>query len=226
MDPDKVLDSFFIEDQDYSSQIENFIVFPLLEEINTIEDENIRHFVRSLLSKACIAFWGVPSSEFFGVHPPDEYEDGGNVLHIQRVFRIAEKLCVAYALEPWDRDLVYAACLVHDITKVVLSEDGETITFDPFHAYTIDAFVKDVYNIDFIYGTDAQSSVLYLKQEVIQEVLRMVHCHDGQDSIIQETKPASVGEMIVHIANDIAKNLHYIIDGETIKEARWNIAEI
>ena len=57
-------DNLFLEE-------ENKKLLPLEEEINLIESESIRNFVRAILFKA-ETFWISPSGNVEGFHPPDE----------------------------------------------------------------------------------------------------------------------------------------------------------
>ena len=118
-----ILDDILKEDT--SSQIiqEDEYLASLLQEIGLIDDEGIKSFVRSLLLKAS-TFWEIPSSFSGRYHPPDEHGPGGNALHTKRVVRVAEVISDSYALSVEERDLIIAACLLHDITKGIPSEES------------------------------------------------------------------------------------------------------
>lgn len=204
-------------------EIENSILEPLLEEIDLIQDPMIASFVRSMLLKAHI-FWEIPSSFSGRYHPPDEREEGGNVLHTKRVVRTAEILCESYGLGTFDKNLIFAACILHDLTKGVLWPGEELPSYDPMHPYTVDRAFHAARNMD-IMNSETESSVLSINDEYVQQILRLIRCHMGPWSPIPETIPTTIEEMIVHLADNIACKLHVIVDGDEIIEERWAITD-
>lgn len=192
----------------------------LLDEINLIKDENIKSFVRAVLFNS-EDFWKIPASFSGKHHPPDERGHAGNVIHTKRVVRVAQVLSDSYSLSSEDKDIVYAACLIHDITKgVKFNEEGD-LRYDPMHPYTVGHFVKGCQEYDKKYATESQSSTLFVSEETVQSILRLVRCHLGPWSPVPETTPITYLDMIVHMADNVASKLHYIIDGENIVEKRW-----
>lgn len=193
-------------------------LLPLLGEINFIVDNDVRSFVRSVLLRTDV-FWDIPS-DFCANHPPDELSRGGNVLHTKRVARVIKIMTDVEGREQYDMDLIVAAALLHDTTKGVKT-DG-VIDFDPLHAYTVDALVKncvksDEQNVDMIVG----SSTLFLDDFGIGRILRLIRCHQGFASPIPETYPISTPDWILHWANVIASNLHYVIEEDDFDIERW-----
>jgi hypothetical protein len=199
---------------------ENEILEPLLTEIDLIQNNDIKNFVRSLLVKAG-PFWDIPSSFSGEYHPPDERDEGGNVLHTKRVVRAATLIADSYSLEDDDRDILIAGALIHDITKGVIFELDGLPSYDPMHPYTVDRFVRMARVEDKQYGSEAQSSVLYIDEDVSQSILRLVRCHMGVWSPIPETFPYMPLEMALHIADNVAAHLHFIIDGDDAEENLW-----
>jgi hypothetical protein len=119
----------------------------------------------------------------------------------------------SYVLTTEERDIIYAACLIHDITKGRFSDSAEKdLVYDPMHPYTVGEFVKKCQENDKKYGSDISSSTLFLEEETVQSILRLVRCHLGPWSPVPETIPISYLEMIVHISDNIASKLHNIID--------------
>lgn len=199
---------------------EDQILQPLIEEIEMIKNEDVKSFVRSVLLRAG-SFWKIPSSFSGKYHPLDEHNEGGNVLHTKRVVRAAKVLGDSYSLSDEDRDIVYAACLLHDVTKGIKLDGEDSFHYDPMHPYTVGRLVKKCQDDDKQYATESQSSTLYLSEEAVQSILRLVRCHLGPWSPVPETAPITYLDMIVHMADNIASKLHYLIDGENIKEERW-----
>jgi len=196
---------------------EDKILSLLLDEINLITSQPIKLFVRSLLLQAK-TFWKIPSSFSGKYHPADEHGVGGNVLHTKRVVKAAKIISDSYGLVDNEKDLVYAACLIHDITKgISQNEKGEDFYYDPMHPYTVGVFVKKCQENDKKYGSDLSSSTLFLDEETVQVILRLVRCHLGPWSPIPETVPSTYMDMIVHLADNIASKLHTIIEIESKK---------
>ncbi|MFZ4104936.1 HD domain-containing protein [Flavobacterium sp.] len=195
-----------------ANEEEDKILAPLLEEINLISNQQIKLFIRSVLLKAK-TFWEIPSSFSGKYHPADEHGPGGNALHTKRVVKISVILSDSYALTVEERDIIYAACLIHDITKGRFSDSAEKdLVYDPMHPYTVGEFVKKCQENDKKYGSDISSSTLFLEEETVQSILRLVRCHLGPWSPVPETIPISYLEMIVHTSDNIASKLHNIID--------------
>lgn len=201
---------------------EDKILKPLLDEINLIVDEGIKSFVRSILIRAK-SFWVIPSSFSGKYHPSDEHNEGGNVLHTKRVVRAAKIISESYSLPQDDLDMVIAACLLHDVTKGIKLEGEDSFHYDPMHPYTVGRLVKKCQEDDKKYASESESSTVFLSEEIVQVILRMVRCHLGPWSPVPETIPITYMDMIVHLADNLASKVHYIVDGENVIEKRWNI---
>jgi len=223
MSKKSILDDLLGEEKVFTSnEEEDGILKPLLDEINLIESENIKSFVRAVLLQAK-SFWTVPSSFSGKYHPLDEHNEGGNVLHTKRVVRTAKIISDSYSLSSSERDIVYAACLLHDVTKGVSYGDGGSFVYDPLHPYTVGMLVKKCQENDKKYTSESSSSTLYLDEETVQSILRLVRCHLGPWSPVPETVPVTYLDVIVHLADNISSKVHNIIDGEDVIEERWKI---
>jgi hypothetical protein len=208
---DRLLDEFVLKDIHETEFLqENEVLRPLLDEIEEIQNQSVQYFVRSVLLKAD-EFWYAPSDNMIGTHPDDEYTAGGLLLHTKRVVRAAKLLCEAYCVDTDERDMIIAACILHDTTKAIhLRSEDDELFFDPMHPYTVGAFVRAVRDDDKIFGDESQSSVMYLKDDVIEQILRLVRVHLGIGSPVPETIPMTTSDMIVHLANLTAANLDNI----------------
>lgn len=222
MNKKTILDEL-LDDEDFKfkpNEEEDKILKPLLDQIELISSQQIRLFVRSVLLQAKI-FWKIPSSFSGKHHPKDEHSAGGNVLHTRRVVNIAKVMAESYSLNQEEKDVLFAACLLHDITKGVGSEDGEDNYFyDPMHPYTVGVFVRKCQENDKKYGSELSSSTLFLDQDTVESILRLIRCHLGPWSPVPETHPSTYLDMIVHLCDNIASKLHLIIesvDGEDLK---------
>lgn len=189
---------------------ENEVLFPLIEEINLIQTEEIQSFVRSVLLKTN-CFWHIPASFSSSYHPPDEHNQGGNVLHTKRVVRIASLLCESYSLVDSERDIVLAAAILHDVTKGVLIDGSDEFSYDPMHPYTVNGFILDCITYDKTYSKDNTSSTLFVSEEDLQTILRLIRCHLGPWSPVPETIPITYMDYILHISDHVASNIHKVI---------------
>lgn len=215
-----ILDDILDEDQGSNFLQEDEILNPLLPEIEMIDDDAIKSFVRSILLKSGI-FWEIPSSFSGKYHPPDEHGFGGNVLHTKRVVRVAKILCDSYSLSVEETDIILAACLLHDITKGIESEQDGMFQYDPMHPYTVGSFITDCINYDKEYANDSQSSSLFLSEESIQSILRLVRCHLGPWSPVPETYPITYMDYIVHISDNVASKIHQVIKDSELFNEKW-----
>lgn len=204
---------------------ENEVLTPLLEEINLIKCEEVQQFVRSVLLKAAPIFWEIPSSFSSAHHPPDEHGASGNILHTKRVVRIVDMLCESYTLTDSDRDNIIAAALIHDVTKGIPSEIEGDYHYDPMHPYTVNKFVKSCIQHDKTYANDANSSTLFIAEDDLQTILRLVRCHLGPWSPVPETIPITYLDYILHIADNLASKLHVIINDSELINPKWKESE-
>lgn len=202
--------------------LDNFTLLDLLDEIDIIVDPAIKSFVRSILIKAD-AFWYAASTIVETAHPPDEYGEGGLVLHTKRVVRTAIMIANTFDCQPTEFDILVAAALLHDVTKPVWRDDEKkTILHDIMHPYTVDSFVEWALQEDQS-KTDADiNTTLNITEEVLHQILRLIRCSHGVWSPIPETLPVTQLERALHIADLIASNIHHIVDGKDVVEERWH----
>lgn len=222
----KMLDDFINGDEVNLSEFEkeNYILEPLLPEINLIQDETIAGFVRSLLVRASL-FWDVPSSISPKYNPPDEHDSHGLILHTKRVVRTVGILAESHGFVQEDKDLLYAAAILHDLTKIIQENPDEEPRFDTMYPYTLDKFIRFVREDDQTYASENQSSTLFIDEDKAFSIMRLVRCHLGPWSPIPETMPISTMEMVLHCADHIASKLHFIVDGPVTREERWKLTK-
>lgn len=201
---------------------EDAVVSPLLDMVNLIQDPSTVEFVKAVLYRAPQYFWTAASGTAEHNIPPDEQTGMGTIIHTRRVVRAALLLAQSYGLqEEEDLDIIIAACLLHDLSKCVLTVDQE-VHYDPMHPYTVDAFVAWVRREDEKHATDGSSSSLNVDTEVVIQILRCIRTHMGVWSPIPETVPETSVEWIVHHADLVASKIHLILDGEEdVKPWRW-----
>jgi 23S rRNA maturation-related 3'-5' exoribonuclease YhaM len=215
-----ILDEIIDSDTSGTLAKEDEFLFPLVDEINLIQSEEIRSFVRSVLLK-CGIFWDIPSSFSEKYHPYDEHNLAGNVLHTKRVVRIAQILGESYSLAQEEFDIIIAAALLHDITKGIESESENDFQYDPMHPYTVNKFVHNCITYDKSYVNDSSSSTLFIGEESLQSILRLIRCHLGPWSPVPETMPITYMDYILHVADNIASKLHTIIEDSELINPKW-----
>lgn len=216
-----ILDDILVQKSESASlKEENDILAPLLDEIDLISDDSIKSFVRSVLVRADI-FWKIPSSFSGKYHPSDEHNEGGNVIHTKRVVRIANIMAESYGLSSDERDVVLAACLLHDLCKGIPSSDDDHFHYDPMHPYTVGKFVSHCQNDDKKFANESQSSTLFVSEEIVQSILRLVRSHLGPWSPVPETYPITYLDYIVHLSDNIASKIHTVIEDSDLINPIW-----
>lgn len=216
-----ILDEILVKEKNVSSiGKENETLFFLLDEINLILDESIRSFVRSILVRSD-TFWEIPSSFSGKYHPQDERTKGGNVLHTKRVVRIASLMSESYSLSQEEKDIVISACLLHDICKGKKEHGAEECKYDPMHPYTVGKFISECQEKDKKFASESESSTLFLSEDIVQSILRLVRCHLGPWSPVPETYPITYLDYIVHLSDNIASKLHLIIEDSDLINPKW-----
>lgn len=193
------------------------------DEIEMINDPKIKSFVRSVM-KMSEPFWVSPSSMIDDMHPPDEYKPGGLLLHTKRVVRTSALLMATIDVSPEQADCVFAAALLHDVTKAFwLDETMKILSHDSMHPYSVDLLVKmcrvhdEENNIH-----PPQDNSLEIDKQSLEIILKLIRFSHGIFSPIPETIPTNEFENIVHTADLIATNLHVLVDGTEINWARWD----
>lgn len=220
----KLLSDIIFNSGENDNSDEDIKLSVLQEQIDLISDPKVKSFVKSALLKAT-PFWQSSSSMISPFpHPPDELSDDGMILHTKRVVRIVFLLINGYDIPAFERDILLAAAILHDVTKAIWGDEEKTmVVHDSLHPYTADSFIEWCLNEDLKLSDSSQYHTLDLDTDSIQNILRLIRCSHGPWSPIPETIPISMSEKILHTADLIAANLHSIIDGENIKEERWNL---
>lgn len=86
------------------------------EELNRIQDEEIRNITKLCLDNAPPHFWYRPASSTGKYHAPEENEQGGLIIHTKRVCQVGEILIAAW-WNPIKNDVIRCACILHDVCK-------------------------------------------------------------------------------------------------------------
>jgi hypothetical protein len=212
-----ILDDIIVQNKNESASKEDEILKPLLAEVELIKDESIKSFVRSVLVKSNL-FWNTPAGHNLDLFAPDEMGPNGNALHTKRMARISEYMCKSYSVTDEERDCVLAACLLHGVSKFFEDLSGN-VMYDDMYAYTSGLFIMDCIEIDKQSGNDAFSSTLFITEESVQAIMRLIRCHMGPWSPVPETFPITYLDYIVHLSHNISLNIFNVIkDSELVNE--------
>jgi hypothetical protein len=192
-----------IEDLPRQEKVSIDVLLPLLYEINLIEDETVKSFVKSLLLKAS-DFWSAP---FVDESSSEIYEEEGTTLvnFTKLAVHYVRLIGACYDVSPLEMDMITAAALLQDITSI--SSDDEFFVYDPLHPYTVDSFFLHSVDMDIKYGGDDDPSCVFIDEDIVGGILRVIRCHMGKKSAIPETHPITYLDMALYVANNIASDV-------------------
>lgn len=201
------------------------IISPLKREVDLIPNGDLRSFVRCILVYANY-FWNSPSSNVPEIYPPDEYTKGGMVLHTKRT--VWAMFCILNAKEVSEEDfsVAIAAAILHNVARPLLPNDPENgmeSLYDPNYMVNIDQFIIEAFQIGIsekTYPTLTNEAEIRA-QELLNRVVRLIHCSEGTLSPIRELFPENTLEVMFASAQIVAKSLHIIVDGVNVIEERW-----
>jgi len=163
----------------------------LIQEAQKIQDEDIKSRTIMLLDEAPEDFWKNPSSSSGKYHPSDEQGVGGLAIHTLRVVRIAWYLLEAHNPVQEVKDIILAACLLHDIRRYGPKTNPSHHSVNRHPDLAADLIQKR-----FDHSAD--------------EISGCVRTHMGRWS--RGEKPQTFEEWLVHEADNIASKLDLIKD--------------
>ena len=113
----------------------------LENEISHIDDDNLRAAVQQCIEDRWDKMKILPASTSGKYHPPEERGPGGMVLHIRRMCNLAIQIDRHLGLTVYEKDLLIAGCILHDISNcdiVEIDENGRVSKddkkFKKYHA--------------------------------------------------------------------------------------------
>jgi len=96
------------------------------EELIRIYDKKVREFTKLCIIQSPDYFYvDCPSSSTGKYHPLDELGAEGTLIHTKKVFTMAYEMVKGLSCEH-SRDIVLAACIVHDLRKQGYEKGGHT----------------------------------------------------------------------------------------------------
>jgi len=160
----------------------------MINEIRLIKDLSIQKMVMDTLEKAPEYFWTIPSSSTGKHHPPDEFKEGGKVLHTRRATKIADTLCESFDVDSYHHDIIIAATILHDIcSNGYPGNNGCVVTG---HGYLAGQVMRDAEVLKDI----------NVMPTTIKEILDAASVHMGRWDV-PFTPPHELAGLIVHLAD-------------------------
>lgn len=204
-----------IIERDLIAEQENEVLSPLLEELSLIDNFDIRQFVRAMLLQAPGSFWVAYAdpSDIAQIPDPTDVHEGGLVIHLKKAMRILVVLADSWALSRQDKDLVFAACLLKDVCRIVEFEDGDW-DFDDMYMYRVDMFVYEARLAAASNHNELNSSAHLITDGSLFDILKIIRHHRGTYSPVPETVPPKDSlPMLLHFADRLAYKMHgFLVD--------------
>ena len=97
----------------------------LSEEIGLIKNKKLKTAVEKCIADREKMLKLLPATLSGKYHPPDERGPGGVVRHLRRMVWFVNKVADTLELPKWERDVLTAAALLHDISNVDASKVEE-----------------------------------------------------------------------------------------------------
>jgi hypothetical protein len=197
---------------------------PLVSELNLISDKGLREIVALLLAKADF-FWTSPVAEIEDMSPPDEYHPGGLVKHVKRVTRAAFFIASSKIMDDEDVMVLISAALLHAVAYPLASNDMEGMPqiYNNYYAVAVDKYVQDVLEASMQKGMLTENSFMeeHRYNELMERIIRLIHCCEGVFSPISEVVPKTQLEVMMASAKIVGKSMHVIVDGTNVIDQRW-----
>lgn len=97
------------------------------KELEMISDVRLRKLVRAFIEQVPDYIADVPASSTGTHHPKFDSGKGGLVRHLKMCVRVADELMRLSYYEDLDKDIVFAACMLHDMYKNGYTDSGRTV---------------------------------------------------------------------------------------------------
>lgn len=165
------------------------------KELRHIENNEIVEFVMLVFNNVPADFWIKPASSTGKYHPRSSDGRGGLVRHTKQVFHIAVTILDSRMIKDAERDVILAACLLHDAWKY----DGTSRWTVKYHGRLA---VKEIEKIVLDSGIFKESGYNMFPDWYYQ-VRDCVLAHNGRFTN-EWMGEFSINQQIVHIADYLA----------------------
>ena len=161
----------------------------LQQEIDSINNKDVKDLCIRMLEKAPAEFWSISASASGMHHPEQSNGEGGLIQHCKMLCSMAEILCRAYDITGIQRDEIICACILHDLHKPHWN-----------HAYITAEWMRS--NHGLLRDNVGVSTDTYTK------VMQMIRYHMGRWTKTEPKKieDYSKQEWIVHLADMVVTN--------------------
>lgn len=195
---------------------------PVAKELGLIRRSSIKHFVKTVLVNLDSDWWSYPVSvgdDGFLKCLPDEYEEGGLVLHTKRLVRACAILSDSLNIGKSDRDILYGAAFLHGIARIRHEYDedlDEYLLFEePMYSYLVDETILDI--IDQGQGRPnrkakmLQEARVKMDKDAYKKMLKLTRCQQGYAALIPETKPSNSLEHVMAASENVVNQLRAVV---------------
>lgn len=182
-------------------------------ELNTIQNYNIRQFCIEMLEDAPDYFFTIPASTTGKYHPTYALNSGGLVRHTKALVGIANDLLALeqYNFDPDTKDMIRVAGILHDAKK--LGDNGSQWT----------VFDHPIIASNWVRNSESKT----VTQDVKNEIASMIASHMGQWNIDKRSdcvlpKPVTEEQKFVHMCDYLAsrKHLEYVFEQDEIHSSK------
>lgn len=160
------------------------------QEVSMIQDKEMNAFVMFVVSYFPDKFWYMPASSTGKYHPETSLGNGGLYRHTKQVFWTALTILNSQMFENVNRDIVLAACILHDGWKYGNKHNHTLRNHGVVAVAEIKALIE---RTNFFRGTPAW----------YQHLLDCVQAHNGKFNK-EWTDEFTLEMKIVHIADYLA----------------------
>lgn len=203
----------------------------LIDVCKEINGEYIREFTQAALSVAPDYFWIVPSSTTGKHHPPDEFCEGGLILHTLRAVEVVKELCRAFDVKYYEKDTLISATILHDLcvagippnTWTAEDEPGKMGT-SPFHALYVRHYLKKQLSMTLKMGAydwhTSDEEMGMIQESSFEAIFKAIEGHYGIWSAVPQvfenvldgwTDRNDLKVMLVYIADYISSRRNIIV---------------
>lgn len=168
------------------------------EELNMIDDLEIRRLVELGLLSAPEYFFSVPASVTGKYHPDYGLGEGGLVRHTKAAVKIADSLLVLEQYNELNKSEVVASLILHDVIKKGFEEEKYT-SFE--HPLLASEHVLNVYEKHFIELPDLTKKVNNIASMIESHMGQWNRSHYSKQVLPKPTQPA---EQFVHLCDYLA----------------------
>jgi HD superfamily phosphohydrolase YqeK len=166
----------------------------LEQEINLIQNQEIKNFTKSTLNNTPNYFFIGMASSTGKYHPTCTCIKSGLLIHVKRTIYIANRLCDGWGIKGIDRDIVLSATILHDIAKVPSPKEDPKITYADYENHPVYAHNYFIISDEF-------------NDEILQKINNCICFHMGlwtPQIIKKEIKDYTLLELCVYTADYIA----------------------